>query len=205
MAGHDWEAIEAEYRAGQMSVRAIASAHGLSEGAIRKRAKAEGWVRALAEKVRAAVRERLVRADGTQDGTQSQRGPTDQEIIEAGSLRGFDVVQSHRRDLAQLIAMANVLATRLSQHLHGDPLDGPGIGEKESAADMLEKLTRIRAKLIPLERQAFNLDADPTDPVKVKVEADGAFAELVGALERAARARARDPRGAGGVAEQGEA
>ncbi|CZW65294.1 Uncharacterised protein [Enterobacter hormaechei] len=35
----DWEAIETAYRAGVMSLREIASQHGISEGAIRKRAK----------------------------------------------------------------------------------------------------------------------------------------------------------------------
>lgn len=204
MSGNDWERIEAEYRAGQLSVREIARQHGLTEGAIRKRAKADGWARSLAEKVRAAVREKLVRADGTQEGTQDQR-TSDRAIIEAGALRGLEVVQSHRRDIAQLTAMANTLAGRLSQHLHSDPLDGPGIGEKESAADMLEKLTRIRAKLIPLERQAFNLDGGGDDPMKLKVESDGAFAELVGALDLAARSRARHAGGAGEVAEPSEA
>lgn len=39
MAKPDWEAIETAYRAGVMSLREIASQHGISEGAIRKRAK----------------------------------------------------------------------------------------------------------------------------------------------------------------------
>ncbi|MFT8245208.1 terminase [Roseomonas sp. BN140053] len=41
----DWEAVEAEYRAGQRAIRQIARRHGLSDTAIRKRAKAGGWVR----------------------------------------------------------------------------------------------------------------------------------------------------------------
>ena len=40
MSKPDWEAIETAYRAGVMSLREIASLHGISEGAIRKRAKA---------------------------------------------------------------------------------------------------------------------------------------------------------------------
>ncbi|EFM4225777.1 hypothetical protein IGC89_000205 [Escherichia coli] len=36
MAKPDWEAIETAYRAGVMSLREIASQHGISEGAIRK-------------------------------------------------------------------------------------------------------------------------------------------------------------------------
>lgn len=39
MSKPDWEAIETAYRAGVMSLREIASQHGISEGAISKRAK----------------------------------------------------------------------------------------------------------------------------------------------------------------------
>jgi len=43
MAKPDWEAIEREYRAGDSSIRALAEKHGVSDTAIRKKAKAEGW------------------------------------------------------------------------------------------------------------------------------------------------------------------
>jgi len=42
----DWAEIERDYRAGSMSIREIARWYSLSEGAIRKRAKAKGWTRA---------------------------------------------------------------------------------------------------------------------------------------------------------------
>lgn len=41
----DWKAIERDYRAGVMSIREIAKWYGLSDTAIHKKAKAEGWVR----------------------------------------------------------------------------------------------------------------------------------------------------------------
>lgn len=151
----DWEAIEREYRAGQLSVREIGRQYDVTEGAIRKKAKAGQWERALAAKVSAAVREKLVRADGTQDQRASNTS-----IVETASQRGFDVVTSHRRDLTQLHGLKRILASRLSDHLQGIPPDGPCLGDKESPGDLLEKLSRITARLIPLERQAFNLDAD---------------------------------------------
>jgi hypothetical protein len=48
----DWEAIEAEYRAGSKSQRTIAAEYGCSDAAIRQKAKKEGWVRDLSEKIR---------------------------------------------------------------------------------------------------------------------------------------------------------
>lgn len=41
----DWPAIEAEYRAGKQSIRAIAEWFSISDTAIRKEAKKRGWVR----------------------------------------------------------------------------------------------------------------------------------------------------------------
>jgi hypothetical protein len=43
----DWDRIELEYLAGDVSVREIADRHEISDTAIRKRAKREGWVRAV--------------------------------------------------------------------------------------------------------------------------------------------------------------
>ncbi|PHM72271.1 phage protein [Xenorhabdus sp. KJ12.1] len=47
MAKPDWEAIESAYRAGLLSLREIASQHGISEGAIRKRANRDEWDKRL--------------------------------------------------------------------------------------------------------------------------------------------------------------
>jgi len=41
----DWPAIQADFSEGRMSNRELAAWYSISEGAIRKRAKAEGWVR----------------------------------------------------------------------------------------------------------------------------------------------------------------
>ena len=46
-SGADWERIELDYRAGVKSLREIASEHGITEGAIRKRARRDGWERDL--------------------------------------------------------------------------------------------------------------------------------------------------------------
>lgn len=49
----DWERIEADYRAGFLSVREIAAALGVSHVAIGKRAKRDGWERDLGAKIKA--------------------------------------------------------------------------------------------------------------------------------------------------------
>ena len=44
-AAPDWERIELDYRAGVKTLRQIADEHGISHGAINKRAKRDGWER----------------------------------------------------------------------------------------------------------------------------------------------------------------
>lgn len=153
----DWEKVEVEYRAGSLSVKEIARANHVTDTAIHKRAKAHGWTRKLADKVRETVREKLVRADGLRDGLRPQRA-SDKEIIEAASLRGLEVVTSHRTDLQQLHALKRIILTRLASHLNGEPVEGSFMGDKETPGDLVEKLSRVTARLIPLERQAHNLD-----------------------------------------------
>lgn len=190
----DWEAIEREFRAGQLSIREIARKHGVSDTAIRKEAKARNWQRDLAEKVRKAVREAVVRATGSQEGSQEQRA-NDDEIVKAHAKVGVEVRMSHRRDLNQLHGLKRILADRLSVVLQGGQADGPCLGDKESPGDLLEKLSRITSRLIPLERQAYDLDAEPDSPVTVKLESDTAFADLANALERAAAVKSRGSSG----------
>ncbi len=78
----DWEAIETAYRAGVMSLREIASQHGISEGAIRKRAKRDDWSRDLNAKIQQKADDlvrkrevrRTVRNEKHFDRTRTDRG-----------------------------------------------------------------------------------------------------------------------------------
>jgi len=47
----DWEQAERLYRQGEISVREIARQASVSEGAVRKRAKAQGWSREPATQI----------------------------------------------------------------------------------------------------------------------------------------------------------
>lgn len=50
-AAPDWERIEADYRAGIKTLRQIADDHGITHGAINKRAKRDGWSRDLSARL----------------------------------------------------------------------------------------------------------------------------------------------------------
>lgn len=64
MATPGWEAIESASRAGVLSLRDMGEQYGVTEGAIRKRAKKFGWVRKAGTQVR---------KNGTQTGTQKSK------------------------------------------------------------------------------------------------------------------------------------
>jgi len=67
MTTPDWEAIESAYRAGVLSLRVIGAQYGVTEGAIRKRAKNLGWER--------------IKKNGTQPGTQVRNNGTQKKPV----------------------------------------------------------------------------------------------------------------------------
>lgn len=72
MATPDWEAIESAYRAGVLSLRDIGAQYGVTEGAIRKKAKKLEWVRNSGTQVR-------------KNGTQKDKARTTGRPASAGS------------------------------------------------------------------------------------------------------------------------
>ncbi|WP_431484189.1 hypothetical protein [Pseudomonas solani] len=169
--GPDWEAIHAEYRAGQLSNVMLGKKYGVTEGAIRKRAKAEGWQKDLADAVRQQVKEKLVRDE--------VRAPTarDREIVEAAATTGADVVRRHRRDISKGQGLVSVLFSQLEEAATNRAELEDAIEEETkndettrrrtqlmrlvslaSHAGVLRDLSAAMKNLIPLERQAYNLD-----------------------------------------------
>ncbi|HBQ8756693.1 TPA: hypothetical protein L9B17_003976 [Klebsiella quasipneumoniae] len=93
MAKPDWEAIESAYRAGVLSLRDIGDQYGVTEGAIRKRAKKFDWVRKTSTQVRkngtqsgkVRTTEKPVNSGGTQKSAQPKAEP----LPETKPIRGM--------------------------------------------------------------------------------------------------------------------
>lgn len=170
-AAPDWDAIHAEYRAGQLSNVMLGKKYGVTEGAIRKRAKAEGWQKDLADAVRQQVKEKLVRDE--------VRAPNarDREIVEAAATTGADVVRRHRRDISKGQDIVSMLFGQLEEAATNRAELEDAIEEETkndettrrrtqlmrlvslaSHAGVLRDLSTAMKNLIPLERQAYNLD-----------------------------------------------
>ena len=104
----DWEKIELDYRAGIKTLREIASEHGLSEGAVRKRAKRDDWGRDLTAKINKKA-EDLVRKNEVRMEARKKTAYSEREIIEANALNSANIQVTQRKDLTRFHAIANNL------------------------------------------------------------------------------------------------
>ncbi|MGP9590699.1 MULTISPECIES: hypothetical protein [unclassified Halomonas] len=154
MRKYDWEAIHSDYRTGQHSVRALATKHGVTEGAIRKRARTEGWQRDLSYHVKNATNAKLVRSESTHND--AYLPDDDQALIDSAADSNVALVLEHR----QAVARWKTISNRLAGTLESMAID------ESSALEFARTLNAgvdALGKVIKLERQAFNLDTKGQD------------------------------------------
>ena len=145
----DWEKIELEYRAGILSIREIASNHGITDGAIRKKAKAQDWVRDIANKVKAKA-ESIVRDKEVRTKVRTENKISECVLIKESASIVADVLLTHRDDILKLKEIKDRLAGELEVMPIGDENLLTGV-------KALKDLTDITAKLIDKEREAYNI------------------------------------------------
>lgn len=168
----DWERIEREYRAGQLSVSEIGRLCGVSHTAINKRAKRDGWTRNLAKRVREEVSARLVSAEVSAE--------TAREAVDKAAARDVQLILSHRRDIGAGQEMCRTLMGELrdasmereaiDEAIHTNTKDDGrrrtmmlrAVSLPSRARTMMDLAGAMRT-LVALERQAFNIDGSPGD------------------------------------------
>lgn len=184
----DWEAVERDYRAGLLSIREIGRQHDLSDTAIRKRAREGNWERDLEQRVKAAARAKLARAEAVaQASAMVTTDPiSEREIVQHAASVVVDVVRQHRRQLSQGRALVDALFEQLAEAIVCRDEIEATIDDDESVspqrklqmlkavslpahATILRDLSGALQRLIPLEREAFGIDNAPEEKT---VEAD---------------------------------
>ena len=154
-AAPDWEKIEADYRAGVLSLREIAAANpGVSHQAIAKRAKASNWDRDISAKIKARA-DSLVDKALVDSAVDSKKVATERQIVDANARAIADVRLAHRKDIARAKGIANSLLDELE--------DGAQAYELEARVKMSKTLTETLRIAIDMERQAFGMDAKGAD------------------------------------------
>lgn len=178
----DWFIVEKDYRAGIRPLRDIAADHGITEGAIRKRAKRDGWSRDLQAKIQAKVEEKVrkeaVRTPSTQLTAADERTVVEANaeiIAQADLLNREDVLNAirvSRNQLAELEALSDP-QFRESLIWLGDQMRAPNAQGVDRQNDLycyiidlagrVKMAKEIAASLgvyIPMQRKILKLDAE---------------------------------------------
>jgi hypothetical protein len=147
-----WAEVRAEYEAGMLSLRAISAAHGISESAIRSRARREMWPEraVVSEEVRAVVRSAH---NAGQDGPRPR-------IALLAFERVLDLIRSHRQFAGSGRRAAESLLAHLDAYLTQRTEGGRTLTLREmgQVASIIQKYSSAVASLVPVERRLFGLD-----------------------------------------------
>ena len=178
MSKPDWEAIETAYRAGGMSLREIASQHGISEGAIRKRAKRDDWSRDLNAKIQQKADD-LVRKQEVRKQVRNESTLTERVLIEATAEVIATVRMEHRGDIRRARELTNMLFDELGAQCAdvsalerlGDIMFDPDDKGRDRLNEIYQKVISLPSRvksmkdlsdslktLIGLEREAYSIE-----------------------------------------------
>lgn len=185
----DWEKIEAQYRAGFSSLREIAAEHGITEGAIRKRAKRDGWERDLTSRIQAEAESKVAKVAAQEAAKHSPEGKAKERVIvEANAQVIADAVLGQRQDVTRARGVVQKLFAELETQLDGlEDLAQLGelMGQPDedgnvdrlnalyhkiialpSRVDSAKKLAESLRVLIELERKVLRIKDDVEDSGK---------------------------------------
>ncbi len=176
----DWASIEKDYKAGIMTVTAIARDAGIADATIRVHAKKHGWKRTIIHKVRRKTTEAVLRSiaeTGTMthaNDSSIQRAPLDEAaIIDLAVRTQVEVIRDHRkaaghgrsltyRMLDELDATTSNI-NQLADEINDSTDDGKRRAAMMKAISLPSRAATMRdlataaAKWVAVERQAFGI------------------------------------------------
>lgn len=186
----DWERIELDYRAGIKTLRQIGEEHGITHGAINKRAKRDGWERDLSQKIQAKA-DALVSKAAVSSEVSKESKIAERQVVDANAQAVADVRIGHRRDIARARRLTNALLMELEKQTDqvpelqelGEILRRPDDKGMDKLNDLYQaiislpersKTMKVLAeslqKLVDMERTAFGMDVKGAEDNKKGVE-----------------------------------
>lgn len=150
----DLEIIGKDYALGQKTVRTIAGEHGVSHTTIMNWAKKLHWVRDKSDEVRQKTKAGLISCQDkvAKEVAKKVATPTNEDIEKAVQAN-ITIIRGHQKRLATLGNHVKEIFTMLDEI----PKDAT-IQNMRARAVTVKDLSSTLKNLIPLERQAFNLD-----------------------------------------------
>lgn len=180
----DWAMVEKHFRAGMLSLREIAKSvdDTVTEGAIRKRAKKDGWTRNLAAKI-AQKAEDLVRKEVVRTPSTQLTPASEMQVIEANAELQYRIRMEHRQDIGRTKSLFQKLLHELEQITDHQDLyeeiaelydesgpDANGNWKVDKANELYRKIISLTGrvgnskelvgmleKLVKMEREAFGI------------------------------------------------
>jgi hypothetical protein len=186
----DWEAVERDYRATQMTLRELGTKHGCDHSAIKRKADKLQWSRDLGSAVRQATNAALIESTVTSVANKAQQGVTN--AVLAAAEVNKQIILSHRDRLRQMQADADLVRWKLLQMV--DMVSD--VKEAATLVGAFESSARTGRIVIEAERKAFGLDelqpeeVKPTDESKELGSRFDAFAAKLDKLARGGNAPA---------------
>lgn len=194
----DWERIEADYRAGLLSVREIAASQSVSHTAIQKRAKSHGWERDLAAKIKAKA-DALVAKHEVAAEVATAHAETERQLVSANAQVIADIRIAHRKDIARSRSLAMLLLEELEHETGDNDLfeqlgeilrseDDKGQDKRNdiyrkvisgaARVDSMKKLAETLKTLIGLEREAYGIAEAQKIDLNARIQTDRKTQEL---------------------------
>lgn len=165
----DWEAMEADWRAGVKSVLQLSKEHGVSRAAILKHWDKEGVPRDLAARIEARANSLVTQAAVTRKVTPESR-VTERNIVEANAAVIADAVINQRADVRRARATVQRLWSLVDAELDY-PAELAKLGAMMQAPDEFgnDKLNEMYMAAISLPQQIKNAKL-LADAIKIMIE-----------------------------------
>jgi hypothetical protein len=175
----DWDAVERDYRASQMTLREMGEKHGCTHGAIAQQAKARGWQRDLRPAIDQATQARLIEASLSN----AVNGATQEltNVVLAVAEVNTQVILRHRTGLQRITRIKDLLLDQIEQAAMNLPelaeaiemVRNPDENGQDKANDALrkamsrtalvddlKKLAEVDERVRKGEREAFSIGGD---------------------------------------------
>lgn len=156
----DWEAIERDYRSGQLTLVDVAKKHGVSDSQIRAKAKKNEWPRDLSVAIEQRTKEKISAIDISEIVEQSAKESAHKSAaliksaIEQASDVAAGVVIKHRASIKMEMERAQSIEAILDEHMSS----AESVRDINTIAQAYKTLVDAKAKLRDQERVVFNLD-----------------------------------------------
>lgn len=172
----DWESIELEYRAGVKTLREIASSHGITHGAINRRAIRDDWTRNLSAKIQSKADAIVSKAEVSKKVSKESL-VTEKQIIEVNANIQATITLKHREKISKhQLLCGKLLEELIDQTVSPDELKQLGdlmldtelnfdklnatyhkVISTPSRIDSMKKLSETAKTLVGLERQVYGI------------------------------------------------